>query len=63
MTETFYFKKRCEWTFDMTVTINDDRHRANFVASMGRKGFIQTDEAEYRKDCRERSLYSLMFRK
>lgn len=63
MTETFYFRKLGGWPFEMEATINDDRHRANFIAAMRRKKFLQVDEAEYIKDSRLRSMYASMFHK
>jgi hypothetical protein len=63
MKETFYFRKLGGWPFAMDADIKDDRHRANFIASMTRKKFIQVDEAEYIKDSRLRSMYASMCHK
>jgi hypothetical protein len=35
----------------MVVTINDDRHEANFLASMVRKGYEIVDTETYRAEC------------
>jgi len=35
----------------MVVTINDDRHEANFIASMIRKGYEVVDTETYRAEC------------
>jgi hypothetical protein len=63
MTQTFYFRKLGGWPFEMEATINDERHRANFLAAMKRKGFTQVEETEYAKDSRLRSMYASMFHK
>ena len=39
MKKRFYFRRPSQYSFDMAVTINDDRHEANFIASMVRKGY------------------------
>jgi len=61
MTEKFYFRKLGGWPFEMEATINDDRHRANFLAAMKRKGFHQVDEDYFRQDERIKSAFNTMF--
>jgi|688.fasta_scaffold863056_1 hypothetical protein len=60
MKQTFYFKHLGGWPFSMDVTINNDQHRINFLASMSRKKYMQVTEAEYKKDSRIRSQYASM---
>lgn len=47
MKKVFYFRRPSQFAFDMAVTINDDRHEANFIASMVRKGYEVVDTETY----------------
>jgi hypothetical protein len=39
MKKRFYFRRPSQFAFNMDVTINDDKHEENFLASMVRKGY------------------------
>ena len=45
----------------MDATINDDRHKENYLAAMKRKGFINVCEDEFNSDERVRGLYRSMY--
>ena len=47
MKKRFYFRRPSQFSFDMLVTIADDRHEANFLASMVRKGYEIVSEEVY----------------
>jgi hypothetical protein len=51
MKKRFFFRRPSQFSFDMVVTINDDRHEANFLASMVRKGYEIVDTETYRAEC------------
>jgi len=51
MKKRFYFRRPNQYSFDMVVAINDDRHEANFIASMVRKGYEVVDTETYRSEC------------
>ena len=51
MRKRFFFRRPSKFAFDMVVTINDDRHEANFIASMVRKGYEVVDFASYMAEC------------
>lgn len=55
MKKRFYFRRPSQYSFDMVVNINDDKHEANFIASMVRKGYEVVDTETYRAECA--SLY------
>jgi hypothetical protein len=61
MKQTFYFRELGGWSFSMEVTINDDKHRDNFLASMKRRGLINVSEDEFNSDQRVRGLYRSMY--
>lgn len=51
MKKRFFFRRPSQFSFDMVVTINDDKHEANFLASMVRKGYEIVDTETYRAEC------------
>lgn len=51
MKKRFYFRRPSQYSFDMVVNINDDKHEANFIASMVRKGYEVVDTDTYRAEC------------
>ncbi len=59
--KSFYFRKTGGYSFPMEVTINDDRHEANFLAVMKRKGFHQVDEDYFQQEERIKSAFNTMF--
>jgi hypothetical protein len=50
MKKTFFFRRPSQFAFDMSVTINDDKHEANFIASMIRKGYEVVDSETYKSE-------------
>lgn len=61
MKQTFYFRKTGGWAFRMDATINDDRHKENYLAAMKRKGFINVCEDEFNSDERVRGMFRSMY--
>lgn len=51
MKKRFFFRRPNQYSFDMWVAINDDKHEANFIASMVRKGYEVVDTETYRAEC------------
>lgn len=51
MNKTFYFRRPLGFAFDAVVNINDDKHEANYIASMVRKGYEVVDTETYRAEC------------
>lgn len=51
MKKRFFFRRPERFSFDMVVTIHDDRHEANFIASMIRKGYESVSLEAYRAEC------------
>lgn len=47
MKKRFYFRKTGGFSFPMEMIIHDDRHEANIMASMVRKGYEVVDTATY----------------
>jgi hypothetical protein len=47
MKKRFFFRRPDRYSFDMLVAISDDRHEANFISSMIRKGYEVVDTATY----------------
>lgn len=47
MKKRFFFRRPNQYSFDMWVAISDDRHEANFIASMSRKGYLPVTLDEY----------------
>ena len=62
MKKRFYFRRPSQYSFDMVVNINDDKHEANFIASMVRKGYEVVDTDTYRAECASLSQFSKHFR-
>jgi hypothetical protein len=47
MKKRFFFRRPDRYSFDMWVAVNDERHEANFLASMVRKGYEIVDPETY----------------
>lgn len=57
-----YFRRPRGYSFHMPVDVKDDRHGANVVASMVRRGFEQVSEETYLTETRTRQQLAAMAR-